>query len=596
MDQKYIRNFAVIAHIDHGKTTLTDRLLGLTNTLSPRELSERVMDSNPIEQERGITIKLAPVTMKYELDGLQYQLNLIDTPGHIDFNYEVERSLAACEGALLLVDATKGVQAQTITNLRLAIKQGLKVVPIINKIDAQAAMVDDTALDLLSLFPEADNFISISAKTGLNVPQVLESVVKDIPSPRGDDKSPLRALIFNSFFHPHLGAVAFIRVVDGEVSEGKKLVLKQHGISFLPRQIGLFTPSLTPTGSLKSGQVGYIATGFKDLSDLKVGDTIVLDELKDQCAALPGYREIKPHVYLDIFPDDASQYNALLVAMDKLKLNDAALKVSPAVSAMLGNGLRVGFLGLLHSDIVKERLEREFDLAIVSTTPSVEYLVTLTSGEQIKVSQASEFPESSFVKEVLEPICKVIIVSPKEYLGAIIQSLEKRRGNMVDTQYLANTVQVIYEMPLIEVITDLHDVLKSISQGFATLDYELIGHKLVDVVKLSVKLNNNDIAALTTLVVREQADYRARRLAEHLKNTIPRHQFEVPIQVCIGGAVIARETVKAFRKDVTAKLYGGDVTRRMKLLEKQKKGKKRMKSFGNVEIPPEAFRPPTDNQ
>jgi GTP-binding protein LepA len=554
------------------------------------------MDSNPIEQERGITIKLAPVTMKYELDGEHYQLNLIDTPGHIDFNYEVERSLAACEGALLLVDATKGVQAQTITNLRLAVKQGLKVIPIINKIDAQAAMVDETALDLLSLFPEADNFISISAKTGLNVPQVLESVVKDIPAPGGVEDKPLRALIFNSFFHPHLGAVAFIRVVDGEVKDGRKLVLKQHGVSFLPRQIGLFTPSLTPTDSLRAGQVGYIATGFKDLSDLKVGDTIVIDELKEQCEALPGYREIKPHVYLDIFPDDASEYNALLVAMDKLKLNDAALKVSPAVSAMLGNGLRVGFLGLLHSDIVKERLEREFNLAVVTTTPSVEYLVTLTTGEQIKVSQASEFPESTFVKQVLEPICKVIIVSPKDYLGAIIQSLEKRRGNMVDTQYLANTVQVIYEMPLIEVITDLHDVLKSISQGFATLDYELIGHKEVDVVKLTVKLNNNDIAALTTLVVREQADYRARRLAEHLKNTIPRHQFEVPIQVCIGGAVIARETVKAFRKDVTAKLYGGDVTRRMKLLEKQKKGKKRMKSFGNVEIPPEAFRPPTDNQ
>lgn len=593
MEQKFIRNFAVIAHIDHGKTTLTDRLLELTGTLTTRELSERMLDSNPIEQERGITIKLAPVTMSYTYQGQEYQLNLIDTPGHIDFNYEVERSLAACEGALLLVDATKGVQAQTLTNLRLAQKQGLKVIPIINKVDALAAEVEKTAVDLMTLFPEEKDFLGISAKTGFQTEHVLAKVIEEIPPPFGETDG-LRALVFNSYFHPHLGAIAFVRVVDGQIEPGRKLALAQTKQTFVPKQMGIFNPVLSPTERLTAGQVGYLATGFKDLSNLKVGETVVLADEPEAAVPLPGYREIKPHVYLDIFPDDASQYQELLTAMDKLKLNDAALKVAPVASAMLGNGLRVGFLGLLHSDIVRERLEREFDLDVVATSPSVEYQLTLRGGREIKISQASEYPEASEIVEAREPIASVTVVTPPEYLGPIIQALENRRGNAIDTQYLSSAAQLTYLVPLVEVITDLHDVLKSISSGFATLDYELVGYEPVRVVKLTVSLNHQDIPALSTLVVEDRAQERAKAIAAHLKNTIPRHQFEVPIQIMIGGQIVARETVKSFRKDVTAKLYGGDVTRRKKLLEKQKKGKKRMKSFGSVEIPPEAFRPPSN--
>ena len=593
MEQKFIRNFAVIAHIDHGKTTLTDRLLELTGTLSPRELSERMLDSNPIEQERGITIKLAPVTMRYVYQGQEYQLNLIDTPGHIDFNYEVERSLAACEGAILLVDATKGVQAQTLTNLRLAQKQGLKVIPIINKVDAAAAEVERTALDLLSLFPDEKDFLGISAKTGLRVEQVLTKVIEEIPPPQGQDR-PLRALVFNSFFHPHLGTIAFIRVVDGQVVPNIKLALAQSKHEFVPKQLGVFNPRLTVVDRLDTGQVGYLATGFKTIADLKVGDTVVWAQDISETPPLPGYREIKPHVYQDIFPQDASQYSDLVTAMDKLKLNDAALKVGPANSAMLGHGLRVGFLGLLHADIIRERLEREFNLDVVGTSPSVEYQLSMANGSEIKISQASEFPDPSLIKEVREPIALVTVVTPAQFLGLIIQALEDHRGRTVDTQYLASAVKLSYRVPLVEVITDLHDAIKSLSSGFATLDYELVGFEPVNVVKLTVQLNRQDIPALANLVVKDRALVRAKALAAHLKRTIPRHQFEVPIQVLEGGQIVARETVKSFRKDVTAKLYGGDVTRRMKLLEKQKRGKRRMKAFGNVEIPPEAFRPPTE--
>jgi GTP-binding protein LepA len=593
MEQKYIRNFAVIAHIDHGKTTLTDRLLELTGTLSSRELSERMLDSNPIEQERGITIKLAPVTMGYRYKNQEYKLNLIDTPGHIDFNYEVERSLAACEGAILLVDATKGVQAQTLTNLRLAQKQGLKVIPIINKIDAIAADVEQTTLDLMALFPETEEFVGISAKTGQGVELVLEKVIEDIPPPSGEPEAPLRSLVFNSFFHPHLGAIAFVRVVDGQMKTEAKLALAQTKKEFAPKQLGWFAPHLTVKKELGSGEVGYIATGFKDLSELKVGETIVAAADMGRAAPLPGYREIKPHVYLDIFPEDASEYQELLTAMDKLKLNDAALKVAPAASTMLGNGLRVGFLGLLHADIIRERLEREFDLDVVTTSPSVEYRVSLTNGGQQLISQASDFPDPTQIKEVQEPISRVTVVTPPEYLGVVIQALENRRGQQIDTQYLTSAVQISYKVPLIEVITDLFDVLKSVSSGFATLDYELLEYAPVEVVKLVVLLNHQEVSGLSTLVVKTRALERAKAMAAHLKATIPRHQFEVPIQVLIGGSVVARETVKAFRKDVTAKLYGGDVTRRMKLLEKQKKGKKRMRSKGQVEIPPEAYRPPS---
>ncbi len=588
MKQAQIRNFAVIAHIDHGKTTLTDRMLDLTGTVSARDSRERLLDSNPIEQERGITIKLAPVTMKYSFDGEDFYLNLIDTPGHVDFNYEVERSLAACEGAILLVDATKGVQAQTITNLRLAQKQQLKVLPVINKIDAPNTEIEKTQEELKTLFPNQSSFLRVSGKTGEGVQQLLDEVVRSIPAPSGRYPAPLRASIFNSFFHPHLGAIAFVRLVDGSLQPGTKLRLLQAGVVFTPKQIGWFTPQLVPTQELTAGQVGYIATGFKDLSLVRVGDTVVLDELA-VTEPLPGYRTIQPHVYLEAYPVDSTQYLALVAAVQKLKMSDAALHVAPASSQSLGQGVRIGFLGLLHADIVRERLSREYGVEVVMTSPSVGYKVHLNSGEVRQVNQSADFPDPALIKFTQEPMARVTVVTPGQYVGQVIQTLEQHRGITLDTQYLGSTAEISYRLPLIEVITSLHDELKSISAGFATFDYQLDGYQTADLVKLTVKLNHEDIPALSTLVVREQSLYKARRLAEHLKETVPRHMFDIPIQVSWGGQVLARETVKAFRKDVTAKLYGGDNTRRVKLLEKQKKGKKKMQTFGKVSLPPSVF-------
>lgn len=592
MQQKYIRNFSIIAHIDHGKTTLTDRLLELTGAVTDRTKKERLLDSNPIEQERGITIKLAPVSLNYELDGHPYTLNLIDTPGHIDFNYEVERSLAACEGAILLVDATKGVQAQTLANLRLAQTQNITIIPVVNKIDADLAEVDKTIDSLKSLFPNQQDFLKVSAKTGLNTKEILNTVIKDIPAPSGDEDKPLRALVFNSYFHPHLGVIAFVRIVDGSLSKNTKISFVQGHHDLVPKQIGVLDPALVEVNHLSTGQVGFIATGLKDLSDIKVGDTLTLPEYKTTVTPLPGYRHIRPNVYLEIYPTDTAEYQTLLDAIGKLKLSDSALTYTPTASPSMGNGVRVGFLGLLHSDVIKERLQREFNLPVTYTSPSVEYQIDTTDGRSYTINRAPDYPDPSTIKEIREPISLVTVLTPKDYVGPLIQVLENKRGHMLDTRYLPHAVQLDYAIPLIEVITGLQDAVKSVSQGYATFDYQPFDYYPVKLSKLDVYLNKELVEPLSTLVVTEKAESYGRKLATHLKDTIDRHQFEIPIQVAVGGNIIARETIKAFRKDVTAKLYGGDVTRRNKLLDKQKKGKKRMKSFGAVNVPPDAFKPP----
>ncbi len=589
MNQSNIRNFSIIAHIDHGKTTLTDRLMEQTQTVSSRDLHERLLDSNPIEQERGITIKLAPVTLNYNLNESTYQLNLIDTPGHIDFNYEVERSLAACEGAILLVDATKGIQAQTLANLRLATAQGLTVIPIINKVDAQLAMPEETQQALRDIFPNLNSFLHISAKTGLNVDQVLPAVIDQIPPPQGEHDSPLRALVFNSYFHPHLGVIAFVRVVDGFLHTNTKLKFLQTNKELVPKQIGIFKPLMVASDLLETGQVGFIATGLKSLDEVKVGDTIT-EFGTSHVSALPGYRQIRPNVYLEIYPIDTSEYQTLLDAVGKLKLSDSALTYTPTASPAMGNGVRVGFLGLLHADVVRERLEREFELDVTYTSPSVEYEIDLITGETIHINRATDYPDPSMIKESREPISLVTLLTPPQYVGALIQVLENKRGTMMDTRYLLNSVELSYTIPLVDVITGLQDAIKSVSQGFATFDYQPFDYQPVKLVKLDVYLNKEKIEPMSALVVAQNAESYGRRLTAHLKDAIPRHQFEIPIQIAIGGQIVARETVKSFRKDVTAKLYGGDNTRRTKLLEKQKKGKKRMKSFGTVNVPPEAFK------
>lgn len=587
MQQSQIRNFSVIAHIDHGKTTLTDRLIELAGK-STRKSEQRQLDSHPIERERGITIKLAPITLPIVHNGKEYLLNLIDTPGHIDFNYEVERSLAACEGALLLVDATQGVQAQTLGNLSLARKQDLSIIPVINKIDLPQAQTDVAIAAINKLVPEAETIISLSAKTGLGVDKIFPAAIDLIPPPQGNPDSPLRALVFNSVFHPHMGVVAFVRVVDGLLTPGK-LNLLQTNHSFTPQEIGIFTPNMTPTKSLSTGQVGYVATGLKDITKVKVGDT--LTSMGEQPQALPGYRTIRPNVFLDVYPSDNGQYKALLTAVDKIKLHDAALTVSPTSSPSLGHGLQVGFLGLLHADIFRERLEGDFNLTVTLTSPSVGYKALLSNGQEINITRPSDFPDQTLIKQSFEPMAKVTIITPSTYLGQVINLLEDLRGNMIDTRYVDDlTAEVVYRLPLIEVITHLHDAIKSATAGFASADYQLDDYQETSLVLLTVLLNHEIIEPLSRIEVKSKAEATARKIAAKLKDTIPRHQFEIPIQIQNGGTIIARETVKAFRKDVTAKLYGGDRTRRMKLLEKQKKGKAKMKSFGQVNLPPEVFR------
>jgi len=579
-----IRNFSIIAHIDAGKSTLADRLLEITGTVSSRLMKEQLLDSNPIERERGITIKLAPVTMKYQ----DYTLNLIDTPGHVDFNYEVERALQACEAAILLVDATKGVQAQTIANLRLAKKQKLTIIPVINKIDSPLADISASSKQLEVLL--GSDYIEptlISAKTGKNIEELLEKVIKLCP-PASIKDDKLKALVFNSIYHPHLGAIAFVRLFQGSIVKNTPLKFLSSNIKFSPVEFGTFTPKRTPQTSLSSGMVGYIVTGFKDIRLIKVGDTITLNQ-SESVQALPGYREIKPNVYQDIFPTDNSRYHDLLDALEKLKLNDSSLTTEPTSSLVLGQGVKVGFLGLLHAEVVSERLEREFAVSVIGIAPTVEYKAVLKTGETISFSSPSSFPDPGQIKETLEPFATVQVITPEEYLGAVIKLCQNIRGQLLEMTYIDKLVQLSYSIPLIEVITSLHDQLKSVSSGFASLDYQLSGWQPAKLVKLSVLLNHDEFEPFSLVCVEEQAQERAKKIVRKLKEAIPRQQFEIPIQVAWGGKIIARETVKAFRKDVTAKLYGGDATRRKKLLEKQKKGKKRMKQFGSVQLPQSAF-------
>jgi len=597
-----IRNFSIIAHIDAGKSTLADRLLEMTATVSPRDMQEQLLDTNPIERERGITIKMAPVAMHYrvspgmvagtsdssQVKPIEYTLNLIDTPGHVDFNYEVERALAACEGAILLIDATKGVQAQTVANYHLAKNLGLTIIPAVNKIDANLADVAAATRQVQQLLNTKDSPLLISAKTGAGVKELLATVIEKIPSPRETTANHLQALIFNSFFHPHLGVIAFVRLFSGAITAKDQLRSISTRETFTPTEIGILSPDRIAKAELTAGSVGYLVTGQKDIRRVLVGDTITL--ARDQAApALPGFRHVQPNVYFDVFPIDNAAYQDLLDALAKLKLNDASLETKPIKSLVLGQGVRVGFLGLLHAEVVSERLEREFNLPVISTSPSVEYRAVSRRGEEITFNTPNEFPDPAFVATTKEPVARVEIVVSPDYLGAVLDVCQLLRGSLINMVYLDRLVELSYTIPMIEVITSLHDRLKSASSGFASVNYEPVGWQEADLVKLTVLLNHEEAPPLATICLRSQARPRALALAKRLKEAIPRQQFEIPIQVAIGGEVIAREDIKSYRKDVEAKLHGGDMSRNRKLLEKQKKGKERMKMMGQVALPQEAF-------
>lgn len=579
-----IRNFSIIAHIDAGKSTLADRMLELTGTVSGDKMMPQLLDSNPIERERGITIKLAPVTMDYK----GYTLNLIDTPGHVDFNYEVERAMEACEGAILLVDATKGVQAQTVANLRLAKKLNLKIIPVVNKIDAPLADVPAAVRQVKQLLNIDYEPFYISAKTGEGVLDLLDKVISDLPAPIVQDK-PAQALVFNSVFDVHLGVIAFVRVISGDLILGDKLEFLNSGQPINATEIGIFSPVRTPKNKLSAGNVGYVITGLKDIRRVLVGDTLCRAAQSKEVVPLPGFRKIHPNVYLDMYPAEGSQYQDLVDALEKLKLNDSAISTQGINSPILGQGVKVGFLGLLHSEVVGERLDREFNLPVIAVSPSVEYKVITRSGQEKIFSSSSDFPDPSTIAKSFEPMAAVKIVVTSPYVGAVMQLCQDLRGTLVDVSYLDQLVEINYYLPLIEVITSMHDGLKSVSQGFASLDYELAGWQEAELVKLDVLLNHEVFAPMSIITVKEKAYFKGRNLASKLKDAIPRQQFEIPIQVAIGGQVVARETIKAFRKDVDAKLHGGDFTRNLKLLQKQKKGKARMKQFGKVQLPQEAF-------
>jgi GTP-binding protein LepA len=589
MSQSTIRNFSIIAHIDHGKTTLTDRLLEVTESVGARQFKERMMDSNPIERERGITIKLAPVRMLYTYQGTKYQLNLIDTPGHVDFGYEVSRSLAACEGAVLLIDATQGIQAQTISNFEKARQLGLKIIPVLNKIDLPAADVEQVMLECLeTLNCTEDEIFTVSAKTGAGVEEMLAGIITKIPPPHGDQAAPLRALVMTSHFDQHRGVMAYVRVVDGTLQPSKLASLVTQ-TPFTPAEVGYFAPALIDTPVLHTGEVGYIATGIKDIRQLKVGDTVTSYEHRTSLEALPGFAIPQPMVFMDLFPVDADDFPILQDASGKLALHDAALVFTGTHSTALGNGLRVGFLGILHAEIVLERLRREFELDLIGTAPTVPYRVVLTNGTEMEINTPADLPDPSQIQSILEPITTATLFVPDAYAGPVMQLTRERRGELYDTTHVGTRIKLHYRLPLAEIITDFHDRLKSVSAGFASLEYHLDGYQEVDAVKIAVMVNKEVIEALSYITVRDKAEQSGRAVVAKLKEVVPRQQFEVPIQAAIGGKVIARETIKAYRKDVTAKLYGGDVTRRQKLLKKQAKGKKRLKQFGKVELNQEAF-------
>mgnify|MGYP002541616002 CR=1 FL=1 len=590
--KKYIRNFSIIAHIDHGKSTLADRLIEMTGVLSKREMESQVLDNMDIERERGITIKSQAVRMKYiAKDGREYELNLIDTPGHVDFNYEVSRSLAACDGAILVVDASQGVEAQTLANVYLAIDNNLEILPVINKVDLPNARPDEVKKEIEDIIGiPAQDAPCISAKTGLNVDEVLERIVTDLPAPTGDEMSSLKCLIFDSIYNEYKGAIAYVRVKDGTVKVGDGIVLMSNGKSFTVTEVGHFEPgSYEPCEKLFAGEVGYVAASIKSLSDIRVGDTITLKDNK-ALEPLPGYKKVNPMVYCGIYPMDGSDYENLKVALEKLQLNDAALEYEPETSGALGFGFRCGFLGLLHLEIIEERLDREFDLSLITTSPSVIYRVHKTDGEVIELYNPSDLPPQTEISYIEEPMVSAEILTPKDYVGNIMEICQNRRGSYVDMKYLdENRVTLIYELPLNEIIYDFFDQLKSKTKGYASFDYEFKEYKRSDLVKLDIWINGEGVDALSFIVHRDNSYDRGKKMVEKLKEVIPRQLFIIPIQAVIGGKVIARETISAMRKDVLAKCYGGDITRKKKLLEKQKRGKKKMREIGNVEIPQEAF-------
>ncbi|MGN0262266.1 MAG: translation elongation factor 4 [Eggerthellaceae bacterium] len=590
-DPKYIRNFSIIAHIDHGKSTLSDRVLEMTGTVAERDMQDQLLDSMDIERERGITIKSQAVRVDYTSDeGETYHFNLIDTPGHVDFTYEVSRSLAACEGAVLVVDATQGVEAQTVANAMLAMNADLEIVPLINKIDLPSADPERVKTEIEdSLAIPADDAVLASGKTGVGVHDLLEAVVYNIPAPEGDPDAPLRALIFDSYFDAYRGVVALVRVVDGVLKKGSRIKLMATGVETLVEEVGVRRPAETPTGELGVGEVGYLVTGLKDPSLVKTGDTVTLAKGGVE-EPLPGYRDVKPMVYTGLFPIDSDQYSDLRDALEKMTLNDPALVYEPETSHALGFGFRVGFLGLLHMEVVKERLEREFDLNLLATAPSVEYRVHKSDGSVISLHSPQDMPDPGTIDFVEEPYLKVKIMVPPDYVGPVMDLTVARRGSFVTMNYLSSTtVEMVWDMPLSEMIMDYFDKLKSSTKGYASLDYEMNGYKPSNLVKLDILLSGNPIDALSFIVHRDKAYERGRVLCEKLKEIIPRQMFEVPIQAAVGGRVLSRQTVKAKRKDVLAKCYGGDISRKRKLLEKQKAGKKRMKSIGSVEVPQEAF-------
>ena len=591
MEQKHIRNFSIIAHIDHGKSTIADRLIEYTGTLSEREMEAQVLDSMDLERERGITIKAQTVRLDYRgEDGELYELNLIDTPGHVDFNYEVSRSLAACEGALLVVDAAQGVEAQTLANVYLALEHDLEIVPVINKIDlpsAEPERVKEEIEDSIGLDTSAA--VLASAKTGIGIKEILDAVVAYIPPPEGDADAPLRALIFDSYFDAYKGVIAHVRVKEGVIKKGMKLKLMATGKTFEVTDVGCFRPRPVDTGELRTGEVGFIAGALKDVRDVRVGDTVTGAE-RPAAEALPGYRGVTPMVFCGLYPEDSKDYDNLREALEKLQLNDAALVFEPETSIALGFGFRCGFLGLLHMDVIQERLEREYNLGLIMTAPSVVYHAYRTDGTMREVSNPADLPPATEIEHIEEPCVKATVIVPKDYVGAVMEISQEKRGVFQTMDYLdATRVTVIYHIPLNEILYDYFDRLKSATRGYASLDYELIDYQTSNLVKLDILLNGDPVDALSTIVHRDRAAARGRQLATKLKEIIPQQMFEIPIQAAIGSKIIARENVRARRKDVLAKCYGGDITRKRKLLEKQKEGKKRMKAVGSVELPQEAF-------
>ncbi|MBS5937185.1 elongation factor 4 [Clostridium sartagoforme] len=589
--QQYIRNFSIVAHIDHGKSTLADRLLEATGTLTQREMEEQILDNMEIERERGITIKSQAARLIYRRpNGEEYILNLIDTPGHVDFTYEVSRSLAACEGAVLVVDATQGVQAQTLANCYLALNNDLEIAPVINKVDLQSARPEEVKQEIEDIIGiEAEDAPMISAKTGLNIQDVLETVVEKVPAPNGDEEAPLKALIFDSYYDSYKGVVSYVRIFDGKVKPGSKIKLMATNKVYEVTEVGVFTPKTLPINELSAGDVGYIAASIKNVRDARVGDTITEAD-RPIAEALPGYKPAVPMVYSGIYPVDGAKYQELKDALEKLQINDAALNFEPETSIALGFGFRCGFLGLLHMEIIQERIEREFNLDIITTAPSVIYKVIKTNGDVLELTNPTNLPEATEIEYMEEPVVKASIIAPSDYVGAVMELCQERRGTFIDMQYLEETrVSINYDIPLNEIVYDFFDTLKSRTRGYASLDYEFKGYTQTELVKLDIMLNGDVVDALSMIVPREKAYDKGRGIAEKLKEIIPRQLFEVPIQAAIGSKIIARETIKAMRKDVLAKCYGGDISRKKKLLEKQKEGKKRMRQVGSVEIPQEAF-------